>query len=343
MANSRALEEEAMRYNPVEGARGAGAVPSSGLSQFRGGAHSEAHEQGAMLGQHLRDLHGSGYMDSFRRGMAPCNCNAGDDMPDNRFYRARGGARTGSYEGEGRHRMPDGSMMEDSEMKGGSDDMARVVGGFLPGLLSGVMRGIMGLMGSGTGGKRPSKAKMMKALAALKKERPDKASEIADRLRMLRGGMTGAGVLDDVYKFIMGLFGKKGSPAAAAPSGPAPSAPPRASAPAPSAPAEESAAAQLAKEGITDRKSFMKWAVKNHPDKASGSAGSPAFEAASAKFKKFNSLAGQLGYSGGKREKRVVGEDDGRRKRAEVVRRVMKEKGCSMIEASKHVKAHGLY
>jgi hypothetical protein len=196
------------------------------------------------------------------------------------------------------------------------------------------MRGIMGLMGSGTGGKRPSKANMMKALAALKKERPDKASEIADRLRMLRGGMTGAGVLDDVYKFIMGLFGKKGSPAAAAPSGPAPSAPPRASAPAPSAPAEESAASQLAKYGITDKSSFRKWAAKGgHPDKGGDVA----------TFQKVSGLAGKLGWSGGARVKRVVGEGDGRRKRAEVVRRVMKEKGCSMIEASKHVKAHGLY
>jgi hypothetical protein len=44
-----------------------------------------------------------------------------------------------------------------------------------------------------------------------------------------------------------------------------------------------------------------------------------------------------------KKEKRIVGAGDGRRKRAEVVKRVMKEKGCSMIEASKYVKEHGLY
>jgi hypothetical protein len=241
--------------------------------------------------------------------------------------------------------MPDGSMMEDSEMKGGNDDMARVVGGGpLGSLASGLVSGLASLFGFGTGGmaggKRPSKAKMMKALAMIKKARPDKASEIADHLRQLRGGMTGAGFLEDAYKYIMSFFGKKGSPAAA-PSGPAPSAPPRA--PAPSAPSGSSAASELAREGITDKKSFHKWSVKNHPDKAAGAAGSPAFEAASTKFKHFNDLAGQMGYSGGMRVKRVVGEGDGRRKRAEVVRRVMKEKGCSMIEASKHVKAHGLY
>jgi hypothetical protein len=41
--------------------------------------------------------------------------------------------------------------------------------------------------------------------------------------------------------------------------------------------------------------------------------------------------------------KRVVSASDGRRKRAEIVRRVMKEKGMKMIEASKYVKEKGLY
>ena len=89
------------------------------------------------------------------------------------------------------------------------------------------------------------------------------------------------------------------------PSRPAPSAPSR-----PAPPKEESAASQLAKEGITDRKSFRKWSVKNHPDKASGAAGSPAFEAATQKFKHFNDLAGQLGYSGGRKRKMAGGCGD---------------------------------
>ena len=42
-------------------------------------------------------------------------------------------------------------------------------------------------------------------------------------------------------------------------------------------------------------------------------------------------------------KKRMVSATDGRRKRAEIVRRVMKEKGMKMIEASKYVKEHGLY
>ena len=46
---------------------------------------------------------------------------------------------------------------------------------------------------------------------------------------------------------------------------------------------------------------------------------------------------------GGRRKRAPAGANDGRRKRAEVVKRVMNEKGMSMIEASKYVKAHGLY
>lgn len=45
----------------------------------------------------------------------------------------------------------------------------------------------------------------------------------------------------------------------------------------------------------------------------------------------------------GKRRRRQAGPDDRRRKRAEVVKRVMAEKGLSMIEASKYVKQHNLF
>lgn len=47
--------------------------------------------------------------------------------------------------------------------------------------------------------------------------------------------------------------------------------------------------------------------------------------------------------TGGRRRRASAGPNDGRRKRAEVVKRVMAEKGMKMIEASKYVKAHGLY
>jgi hypothetical protein len=54
-----------------------------------------------------------------------------------------------------------------------------------------------------------------------------------------------------------------------------------------------------------------------------------------------SNIAGMFGL--GKKEKRVVGAGDGRRKRAEIVRKVMAEKGMKMIDASKYVKEHGLY
>jgi hypothetical protein len=125
LADDRALEEEAERYNPVNpkkqmGTRrgrtslvatgdeysGAGATPSMGLSQFRGGASpdepgehligagklvithgsgtkkgqmrktarkayegkSEAHEMGRHLSEHLHSLHGAGFWDDFKSG-----------------------------------------------------------------------------------------------------------------------------------------------------------------------------------------------------------------------------------------------------------------------------------
>lgn len=51
-------------------------------------------------------------------------------------------------------------------------------------------------------------------------------------------------------------------------------------------------------------------------------------------------------YDGGgrlKKAKRVMAQNDGRLKRAEVVKRIMAEKGMKMIEASKYVKEHKLY
>jgi len=45
----------------------------------------------------------------------------------------------------------------------------------------------------------------------------------------------------------------------------------------------------------------------------------------------------------GKGRRAPAGPNDGRRARAAIVKKVMAEKGCSMIEASKYVKAHNLY
>ena len=49
------------------------------------------------------------------------------------------------------------------------------------------------------------------------------------------------------------------------------------------------------------------------------------------------------GVRGGKKAVACGGKADGRQARALIVKRIMKEKGLKMIEASKYVKAHGLY
>lgn len=64
-------------------------------------------------------------------------------------------------------------------------------------------------------------------------------------------------------------------------------------------------------------------------------------------------ILGHIGYGNasktgategsGRRRRAPAGPNDGRRKRADIVKKVMAEKGMKMIEASKYVKAHGLY
>ena len=44
-----------------------------------------------------------------------------------------------------------------------------------------------------------------------------------------------------------------------------------------------------------------------------------------------------------KKSKTPRGKSDGRAKRAEIVKQVMKDKGLKMIEASQYVKKHNLY
>ena len=50
-----------------------------------------------------------------------------------------------------------------------------------------------------------------------------------------------------------------------------------------------------------------------------------------------------LGRCGGRKKRAPASASDGRRKRAEIVRKVMADRGVKMIEASKIVKAEGLY
>lgn len=65
--------------------------------------------------------------------------------------------------------------------------------------------------------------------------------------------------------------------------------------------------------------------------------------AAAQKVKGAYEMGKQFLGKGGKKRRAPAGPHDGRRKRAEIVRKVMSEKGLSMIAASKYVKEHGLY
>jgi hypothetical protein len=65
-----------------------------------------------------------------------------------------------------------------------------------------------------------------------------------------------------------------------------------------------------------------------------------------------SNLAGMVGLgtgagtgagTGGRKKRAPAGPSDGRRKRADIVKKVMADKGLSMIEASKFVKSNNLY
>ena len=85
LADSRAMEEQKERENPLSGS---GAVPSMGLSEVRGGVASS---QGKMLKEHLSALYGAGYAKEFRDGMRSRSVSP-----------KKGGLHTGAYEGEGK-------------------------------------------------------------------------------------------------------------------------------------------------------------------------------------------------------------------------------------------------
>ena len=136
LAKDRAMEEQSERMNPVQPLktgtrrgrtslvaeaseyRGAGATPSMGVSQIRGGRRMSspsedglsggamvgagkgkkpsAEEMGGALATHVKALHGAGFYEDFKRGFASGNVSGPG------FEAVSGGVRTGRYEGKGR-------------------------------------------------------------------------------------------------------------------------------------------------------------------------------------------------------------------------------------------------
>lgn len=167
MADTRALEEEEERMNPVQPLKktsrrgrtslvatapeyvGAGATPSMGLSQFRGGAREESpsedltggaivgagtkkgmvrktarkafehtpEDMGMALRDHLHSVKGAGFYEDFKKGFT--------NVSGPGFEAVSGGVRTGRYEGKGKlliQHLPSG---EGEEMVVGSGKKKR--------------------------------------------------------------------------------------------------------------------------------------------------------------------------------------------------------------------------
>lgn len=133
---------------------------------------------------------------------------------------------------------------------------------------------------SGKGDPPTSKPKMRSLLNQIKKAHPDQAAKVDGFLDHLKGQgrMVGAGWFDSLKSFVSGFFGKKVAAAAAAPGE--------------STHGKTGPAEQLSRIGINSKADFRKWAAKGgHPDKGGDTA----------TFQKVSGLAGQLGWSGGKK------------------------------------------
>jgi len=324
MADTRALEEQAERawgsQNPIQNYEGSGATPSMGLSQIRGGRSGgmkhmgDAMAQGHALAEHLHRLHGSGYAQSFHRGMG-------------------GGLGTGRYEGEGK--QSEGGMMGcgtggmTGGMTGGAmfskdtqDFSSHMKGGFFLPLLATVgLPLIQKLLGSGH---MDDKCKM-------EMEKLIKKHEEKYHGGKLKGGFFGAlatMALPLIAKMLgAGHCSQKGHDSMVKMLG------------------------QCEKKEATAMKKGMKGGMMMRSVGAGKMPKMMGCDSDEMKGKGFlsdlgipivSNLAGMFGLGKGKKAKRVVGESDGRRKRAEMVRKIMKERGVKMIEASRIIKAEGI-
>jgi len=304
MADSRAMEEEAERMNPLDGR---GATPSMGLSQFRGGAKKATAKS---LGKRIAKMEAaspsmaqteedamavmpSGEYDGGMMGCGKSEAMAQGSQLGQHLHRLHGGAyvkefmsgmgmcgsgQSGAYEGEGKLTITHGGA-------------SHMEGGFLGALASMAIPLIGSLFGKGEMKKSAHTALMKHFNKKPRSKKPE-----------LQGGFFGS-LLSAAIPLIGSLFGK----------------------------------GAMTKKAHDD----MMAMVKKHEGK--GMSGAGRMVGAGELEIKHTMGAGVMDDRCSPRAKRVVGAGDGRRKRAEIVRRVMKEKGMKMIEASKYVKEHGLY
>lgn len=285
MADSRAMEEQMERENPLSGR---GATPSMGLSQVRGGKKmmKNAAEQGKQLAEHLASLHGGAYAKQFHEGM-----KGGFRFSDI----GHGIADVVGMFGLGKEKEMDGGRFRISDIGHGISDVAGMFGlGKKGGLGTGAYEG-KGKCGSG----KITAAEKKALKSVLEKHEMDGGSRCV-------GAGTG-GRRDPVP------YGRPQKPKM-----------------------------ELMGEGRFSN-------IGHRVSDVAGMLGLGKEEMDGGRFRisdighGISDVAGMFGLGKQKKEKRVVGAGDGRRKRAEVVRKVMAEKGMKMIEASKYVKEHGLY
>ena len=320
MADSRAMEEQRERENPLSGS---GATPSMGLSQVRGGKKMmmNAAAQGKHLMEHLEALHGSGYAEEFHKGMrgAGIFSDLGHGLSDiahmfglgkkkhhkkdsdSESDEERGGLRTGRYEGEGH--CGGANFSRDTQ-----DFSGHMKGGFWGMLASVGIPLLAQLLGKG---------KMTQDAHDQVKDMIEKKMEAHEKKHHsgMKGGFWGLAAM--ALPLISKLLG--------------------------SGKMTQDAHDKLEKMFMKSDKE-MKGAgrvvggmmpkmgpIMNAPPL--GLFPSPA-------YRRKEEIMQVKGMG---KAKRVVGAGDGRRKRAEIVKKVMAEKGLSMVEASKYVKANNLY
>jgi hypothetical protein len=377
MADSRAMEEQMERHNPISGT---GATPSMGLSQVRGGAKmmSNAAAQGKMLMEHLGSLHGGAYAKQFHDGMKGAGffSNLGHGLSDvagmfglgkcGDNEKMKGGLHTGRYEGEGMGtRFSRDEQDFSSHMKG-------------EGRFSDVGHKVSDIAGMfGLGKLSASEKKALKSVLA--KHEMDgglrlsslghSLSDVAGMFGLGKHEMDGKGAVSDIghkmsdmlpenysqFGHFMSNMANKylglgsGQMDGCGSMG-------RSVGGAKMTAAEKKAMKAMLKKHEGGRRDPVPYGRPQKPVMELMNGGlkisdlghnlSNVAEAFGPNRvgkvgHSLSNIAGMFGL--GKKEKRVVGAGDGRRKRADIVRKVMAEKGMKMIEASKYVKEHGLY
>ena len=344
LADDRALEIEMNRTNPLSGR---GATPSMGLSQVRGGAWIDPHTgavrtvpyapgrlgskapsaakaQGEALAEHLHDLHGAGFVDDFIKGLHAVHSVAKhiSSIPKyvgmvEKGYRvvhpAEGQSRVGNA-----YQFADSVGVVDKAKEGIRNAVKHAIFGKGRAVLS---DDLSEMEGSGRrhkrehemvmelyGGSAPkvSKASLQKAVLELPKIVNEPLPEEDNEPAWLR-----------LAKAVFPVFVAN----------------------------TEAVRDIRLPEGAKD----WSWihdlalpivrAIIGHFEHRHRRAREAAAEAATVE-------GGSGAYDGQgrrKKQRRVMSAEDPRRKRAAIVRKVMADKGLSMIEASKYVKAHGLY